>query len=360
MSGLIELLEGLLEDEPDLSVVLTASRGVTLPANLPDRVEHRARPADLKQKAERFLNDVDPHVVVLTGDDLVLSAIPACKAREIPLLLVDAHLTSKVGALSFLTDMRTRNRLRQFDRVLAASEADAAQFRNAGGDDEAVEVLGPLEPGPKPPSCNPGERDELADLIGTRPVWSAVALRPDEVGAVERAHRQSSRISHRLLLIISPADPSDEEAIAEQLAGSNWAVGRRSQSVDPSPEIDILIADDPEELGLWVRLAPITFIGSSLYDPGVALDPYGPACLGSAVLHGPKMGAYAEQAERLNSAGASVIVQDGDQLGEAVMQLLSPERAARQAHRAWEVTSAGAESVARAREVVLHALDQAG
>lgn len=359
VSGLMELLDGLLEDEPELEVILTASRDVVLPSALPQRVQARARPADLKQKAERFLTDVKPDVVVLTGNDLVLSAIPACKSRGIPLLMVDAHLTGRSGAMRFLTDLRTRGRLRQFDRVLAASEADVAQFRNAGGDDAAVEVLGPLEPGPKTPTCDPDERDALAALIGTRPVWCAVALRTDEVAAVERAHREASRISHRLLLIACPADPGTEEAVAEAFAASNWSVGRRAQSVDPSPEIDILVVDDPGELGLWYRLSPITFIGSSLDEPGVALNPFSPACLGSAVLHGPEMGAHAEQADRLQAAGASVIVHNGQELGEAVMQLLSPERAARQAHRAWEVTSAGAESVARARQVILDALDQA-
>jgi len=349
----------VLEDEPDLEIVLTASRDVALPRTLPDRMQQRPRPADLRQKADRFLREVAPSVVVFSGNDLVLSAIPACKARQIPLLMIDAQLTGGGSPMSFLTDLRIRGRVRQFDRVLAASEADVAQFRNAGGDDASVEVLGPLEPGPKPPTCDPEERDALAQLIGTRPVWSAVALRMDEVAAVERAHRQASRISHRLLLIVSPASTDDEEAMADALAASNWAVGRRSQSVDPSPDVEMLVTDDPDELGLWFRLSPITFIGSSLYEPGVALNPFSPACLGSAVVHGPAMGAHTENADRLRTAGASVIVHDGDELGESVMQLLSPERAARQAHRAWEVTSAGAESVARARQVILDALDQA-
>ena len=38
VSGLMELLDGLLEDEPELEVILTASRDVGLPSALPQRV----------------------------------------------------------------------------------------------------------------------------------------------------------------------------------------------------------------------------------------------------------------------------------------------------------------------------------
>jgi 3-deoxy-D-manno-octulosonic-acid transferase len=67
------------------------------------------------------------------------------------------------------------------------------------------------------------------------------------------------------------------------------------------------------------------------------------AALGSALLHGPRVGDYGPVFDRLGAARAARGVSGVTDLGEALADLLSPDRAARLAQAAWAVASDGAD-----------------
>ena len=67
------------------------------------------------------------------------------------------------------------------------------------------------------------------------------------------------------------------------------------------------------------------------------------AALGSAILHGPRTGQSGPIFGRLGAARATRAVASATELGEALGDVLSPDRAARLAQAAWAVASEGAE-----------------
>ena len=206
------------------------------------------------------------------------------------------------------------------------------------------------------PPCNEAERDELAGLLAARPVWFAAGVSQEELDLIEEAHRAASRVSHRLLLIVTPGNASDGEETERRFKGSGWSTGLRSAGDEPDPETQVYVADAEGETGLWCRLAPISFLGSSLVAPGGGQDPGGPAALGSAIILGPHMGPFQPVAAGFVAERAALRVSTGEGLAQALIQLLSPDRAARQAHRAWELISAGAEANLTIAETVIGAL----
>lgn len=111
------------------------------------------------------------------------------------------------------------------------------------------------------------------------------------------------------------------------------------------------------ELGLWYRLAPVTFMGGTLVPGGSGRNPFEPAALGSAILHGPHPGPYPEAYALLAEARAARLVAGPDALAEAVTELIAPDRAALLAHNAWAASSGGAEVTDRVAGAVLAALD---
>ncbi len=158
------------------------------------------------------------------------------------------------------------------------------------------------------------------------------------------AHRAALRLAHRLLLILVPDRPERADALARQIeAAEGWTVARRSADEEPDEETEVFLADVPSEMGLWYRLAPITYLGGSLYGSGSQRDPFEAAALGSAVLHGPHPGDWQTAMARLTEARATRPVGSPVDLAEGLADLLSPDRAARLAQAAWAVTSAGAE-----------------
>ena len=104
-----------------------------------------------------------------------------------------------------------------------------------------------------------------------------------------------------------------------QRFGHNTALRSAGELINDN--VDIYVADTLGELGLFFRLAPISFMGKSLVNLG-GQNPLEPARLGSAVLFGPHMWNFPDITETLLAAGAAEVVCNPDELTEALNRLL--------------------------------------
>ncbi len=348
---MLEMLGHLGDRIPELAVLVTGGRLVQIPETVPDCVLRLPKPYDLPQSVDRFLDEQRPDAVVLTGSDLFPSAIAACKQRGIPLALANASFRERSRIGERLLDFRLGARLRAFDRIFAVAEEDAEQFVRKGAPRESIDVVGSLEAMPPALPCDEGERAYLGRLLSTRPVLLATALPEAEYTAVESAFRAANRQSHRLLLVVAPADPAKGAEAEEFFENAGWVTARRENAEEPGPNVQVYIADAAEEEGLWYRLAPLTYLGGTLTGQTFP-DPVQPAALGSAVIHGAIAANGPPQLLRLAAEGATRPVADAADLTEAVADLLAPDRAAALAGRAWDIISRGVESAERAAAAV--------
>jgi 3-deoxy-D-manno-octulosonic-acid transferase len=271
-----------------------------------------------------------------------------------------------------------RTLLRRLRRILVTDAEAERSFRRAGARPWRLEVAGPLAVCAGPLAHNGAERGALAVRIGARPVWLAVAVPEAEEAVVLAAQQAAHRLAHRLLLILVPADPARGPALAAAAAALGLRAARRGAEQEPGDEDQLYIADTEGELGLWYRLAPISFMAGTVSGALSAAeaggrDPMEPAALGSAILHGALTGRRAESYARLVEAGAcrplqvALPAQPGaaskaaaaDALAEAVVAHLAPDRIATMARAGWDVATAGAEATDRAVALVLEALDEA-
>ncbi len=189
-------------------------------------------------------------------------------------------------------------------------------------------------------------------------MWLAARLRAAEVNDILRAHRRAVRMAHRLLLIIVPHDEAEAPAIAraveaEQMRCANWDAG---ETLDDNTMV--LMAEGPEELGMWYRLAPLAFLGGSLVAGHGGHDPMEAAALGTAILYGPNVGGHLAGYTRLVEAGAARIVRDADSLASALTNLTAPDQAAAMAHAGWDVATASAALVDQVVNEICEELDR--
>ena len=315
-------------------------------------------PAENAKDIRRFLDHWRPDAVVLAGDVVQPLALTELQRRGIATYLVDARLPEPVARRLRWAPGAAASLFRDVTRILVPTEGEAQAFRRLRVPAERVEAAGHLEEGTAPLPCNRTDHLALAALLATRPVWLAAPVERDEVEAVLSAHTRASRLAHRLLLILSPADPADGPALRDRLEAAGWTTALRSEGGEPDAEVRIFVADVPGEEGLWYRLAPVTFLGSSLLRGGQGHDPCEPAALGSAILVGPQTGRHRALVQRFLAAGAARTVGSGEALGEAVADLLAPDRSAEMARRAWEITSSGAELTDRILDLLARALDE--
>jgi 3-deoxy-D-manno-octulosonic-acid transferase len=315
----------------------------------------RPTPSDQTAPVRAFLDHWRPDLLVWLTGHLRPVLLTETDRPAIPRILMDAEAGALTTTGAGWLPGVTRALAGRFDHVLAADQDAAIRARKAGVAESRIEVTGRLDPIPAVLPCNERERRDLAQSLGTRPLWLAAEVPVPEVAGLIQAYRQARRRAHRLLLILMPRDPIDRVALQALLRADGLNVSVRSDGGEPEDGTDVYLADPGDEMGLWYRLAPLTYLGGSLSD-GRTRHPFEAAALGSVVLHGPATALHEAAFHRLQRAGATRLVRNGADLGQAIEVLLSPDRAAAMAHAAWDVTTAGAEVGNRAVELIRAAL----
>lgn len=350
--SVLELARRLREDD-GVAVLITC------PVPLPGRpgLLIQPPPPDSPAEARAFLDHWRPEAAVFSEGELRPALIHEAAERSLPMVMVDAREPVLLRGRNGWFPGLMRRSLAEFSRVMAVDEPAARAFRRAGAPLSAVSVSGRMEEESAALPCSEPEREALARLFATRPVWLAVDVPEAEEAAVIAAHRSALRLAHRLLMILVPQDAARSAALTSALEAEGWNVARRSAEEEPDSETEVFLADGDGEYGLWYRLAPITFLGGSLSGPGCARDPLEAAALGSALVCGPRPGPYGATYGRLGAARAIRAVGSAADLAEALGDLLSPDRAARLAQAAWSVSSDGAEATEKVLAELRRILD---
>ncbi|MBV1868536.1 MAG: 3-deoxy-D-manno-octulosonic acid transferase [Marinosulfonomonas sp.] len=354
-----EIVSNLSDQIPDLWVLVTTIDGATL--ELPDNCIQQIVSEDSVQSVQDFLQFWKPDVAVWFSGNLRPNLIFQTAERSTPLFLLDTGVAIEAAhSLRRWPGLRAEI-LGKFDHLLAGDDTTVRALKNAGAVANAVRKTGVLEHVGDALPCSPAERDDLASLLDTRPVWLAADIHLSELEAIIAAHKQAMRRAHRFLLIIAPDDPDEGKVYADRLKAEGLSIAQRSLGEEPESETQVYLADTDGEMGLWYRLAPISFIGQTLVDrPGIGPDPFNAAALGSVVIHGPCLGDYQNLFRRLGRAKAARQVENSSELAQTLEGLLAPTLTAEMAHAAWETTTAGAVVLETVVELILGALDDKG
>lgn len=363
-----QVLRRLTRLRPDLRVIRIAPEAGG--RGQPDDRAARAAPDPaLDPSVMRHLLDLaQPRAVLLLGSDLPLALMAAASERGLPVVLADARLDQAqiAGGVGWggrrwgLESLARRQLLEGLAAILVTDAASLSVGRRLGLDPARLEQTGPVTNIREPLQCNEPERRAMALLMEGRHAWFAASLPPEEEQVVLDAHETVLRHSHRALLIIAPSDPGRIEALAARSAHMGFGVARRAEDEDPDPEVQVLLTDGLTEMGLWYRLAPVSMMGGTMSgQDNQARHPFEPAALGSAIVHGPHVGAHATEWLQLDRAGAARAVSGPAGLAQAMVELTSAEMIATLAHNAWSVSTGGADVAIRIADRVFAALSDA-
>ena len=315
---------------------------VTTVPDLTRRDAHRALPQPVgRAETKEFLAYWTPVMSVWVGGDLDTRLLAELRDAKVRNMMVNATADGLDTIVGRWVPGALRSLLSQFEAILAIDHANAERLIRAGANREVTIVAGAMEDCAPVLPCNENEQSEVVSVIGPRPVWLVANAHPDEADAIAEAHQTASRRAHRLLMIAVPRDQALIEPLAKALGTAGLTVELRSATDHLSEATQVYLVDTEEELGLWYRIAPVSYIGGTLAGTG-ASDPFAATTLGSAVIYGPQVAPFQKNANRLNAAGGSILLRKADDLGTAVDSLLSAEKAAKQAHIAWDVATQGA------------------
>lgn len=296
-------LIGAMAGQSDANFLVTSTtRGSAevLASNLPPRTRHQFLPLDAPAYLARFLDHWRPDLSIWAEQDLWPGAVHAADARGIPLALVNARMNAEAYArrrrwAGLYADLFARFRL-----ITAQDDATARHLQGLGA--KGVSVSTSLKAAAPPLAADPQALARAREtLVGQRPVLLASSHHEDEF--VTLAAFRALR--HRPLLVIAPRDPSRGAEIAARVVEHGMTASLRSAG--QGPVADVWIVDTLGEMGLWYRLCPVTIIGGT-FGPTEGHNPWEPAALGAAILHGPRTGNFADDFSALHQAAAARLV----------------------------------------------------
>lgn len=358
--SLLDLISRLRDEDPGVTILMTTgtlTSAELIKKRMPNGLIHQFAPVDARPFVRSFLEHWRPDIAIWTESELWPGMIHETHKRGVPMILLNARMSESSFRSWRWGRSMAGSLLKRFKLVLTQDEITKTRLLSLGADSQTIHVNGSLKQSAGALPYNEIDRNSIADRLGTRPVWLAASTHPGEEDIAAIAHRTARGTSHRLLLIIAPRHPDRGPEIAAKLRNDGWRTDLRSSGAEPNAETDIYIADTLGEMGLWYRLAPVSFLGGSLVDIG-GHNPFEPAALGSAILHGPNVANAQESYDALNDVGATRQVSDSATLAEAVVELLEPQKAALMAHAAWEISSSGAQATENALKAIQDMLDE--
>lgn len=357
--SLLPVLSALAPSEAAILLTTgTVTSATLLEQRLPelglrDRVLHRFVPLDVPAWAARFLDHWHPDAVGFVESELWPNLLTACRARGIPMMLINARISADSLRAWQRVPAMARSVLANFTRIHARGREDADRLRALGA--RGVSSPGDLKFSAPELPAEPAALARLHRQIGNRPVWVAASTHPGEEAEIAAAHHLIAAEHPRLLTIVAPRHPDRGAELAAALQAP-----RRGAGQPPPAEAGIWIADTIGELGLWYRLARVAFVGRSLMPPGGGQNPLEPARLRCPVIVGPYTGNFTDPVARLREANAIAEVTDAAELATVVSWLLRDEIARRaRAERAFEAVQLYAGLPAYTAEALLGLLPPA-
>ncbi|MDW4498325.1 glycosyltransferase N-terminal domain-containing protein [Sulfitobacter sp. D35] len=304
-----------------------------------------------------FLDHWSPGMGLWAWGGLRPNLVQAAIDRGCPMVLFDADAEGFDGRRDRWIPEVTRHVLAAFRALLVRSSQAEARLEHLGLPAGRLQRLAPLQAGGSALPCDDADEAELSAALSGRPVWLATGVQPSEIATVLSAHRAALRLSHRILLILHLADGGSARACDATVRDEGFRVSHWPDTREPDDLTQVLLVEDAQDLGLFYRVAPVSFLGSSLSPEFSGRDPFEAAALGSAILYGPNIRKYLPLYTRLANAGAARIVNDAHALGIAVTRLMAPDQAASMAHAGWDVISQGAAVTDKLIDLVQTTLD---
>lgn len=288
-------------------------------------VHHVYLPYDLVGSVNRFLDQVNPKLVIIMETELWPNLISALHKREIPLVIANARLSERSAKGYKKLGEFIRKILQRITLIAAQNEEDGARFISLGLKRNQLAVTGSLK-------FDISVTPELAakaialrsQWASRRQVWIATSTHDGEETLLLEAHKTLLRTYPNLLLILVPRHP-ERFAVARELtqkAGLTYI--QRSTGEVPSAATQVVIGDTMGELMLLYGIADLAFVGGSLVERG-GHNPLEAAAHAIPVLMGPHTINFKDICAKLAQADGLITVTDTTSLVKEISTLLTDE-----------------------------------
>lgn len=265
-------------------------------------------PFDWRWSARRALKAINPAAVLIMETELWPNFLRECKARRIPVALVNGRISRQSYRRYKMIKFFLRRVLSCLSIAVMQSEIDAERLESLGMAREKLFTAGNLKFDSEVAGELSGRTEELKQRFGLRSgaplILAASTHSPEEEMMLESI--KQLRMKQPVRLMIAPRRPErfNEVAALIQKSGLNWA---RKTNAPQREDTDaaVILLDTIGELRATYSLADVVFVGGSIVDKG-GHNVLEPAAAGAAVVTGAHTHNFHAVVDLMVEAGALV------------------------------------------------------
>ena len=327
-----KLVHELTELGLDVVCSSTTLSGHQRSRELHPSLNHTDWPLDISFCCRRWLDHVNPDVLVLVELEVWPTLVAMAKHRGIPVMVVNGRLSERSFRRSKRWELVLRDGYANLSRVFAQSENDANRFCQMGVAEELVSVHPNLKWDREACCSKDVEAIRLAlRLDDTRPVVLFASSAPEEHRIFAKAIPASWQA------VIAPRRPEWFDEAMQTFPNARLRT-------DPDACGDTVVLNTLGELEAVFALADVVVMGRS-FGARHGSDPMGPAAAGKPTLVGPNYGDFSPAVEALQAAGALEVVR-AEELTRRLSELASCRETLRRMGAAGEQVAAASQGVA--------------
>lgn len=272
---------------------------------------HAYLPFDWMLSVTLFVSTLRPVALCVLETELWPNLFSVCHSRKVPIVIINGRLSPKTTSTYKWVRKVLGQLLQLTEHIYARSQADHDAFIKLGANKTRVALVGNLK-------YSPPAVETVAPPQTEREYLVAASTHFDEEIHILRCWMQLER---QELLVIAPRHPERGDEILKQLRNvtRSIAVRSRGESIDDTTRVYLL--DTVGELNSWFSRAKLVIMGGSFIPRG-GHNLLEPAHFGKAVIFGPSMENFREEAQLMLNMHAAVQVTSFEKLCEQLQHFL--------------------------------------
>lgn len=313
--GEVELIKPLVNELHQNHRILVTSFTVTglLHARraLPNSVQLQVLPIDFLIISRRFVKRISPRIGLIAETELWPETLYQCKSIGIPLLQINARLSSRTLDTPGWLKPILRTTLGYFDAHLTRHSQDHPLFQEMGVKADKLVTVGNLK------YAQILVNEEYQDLIKRPYLLFASTHAPEEL----LFSQLINELKPDILTVIAPRHPNRAAEILGVLKPLNLEIRQRSLGQTITPSTRVYLADTLGEMKSLMAHAKLVVMGGSFNETG-GHNVLEPASLEKAVITGPSDTNIRQDIELLLQKNGIIQVSGIDELKEQLPALL--------------------------------------
>lgn len=319
--SLENLIKKIKSDFPDKKLVLTTGTvtGQELAhkkySELADFITYF--PLDTYKTVEKFINSINPCVVLIAETELWPNFSYCCKEKNIPLYIINGRISDH----SYPSYKKIKNFFKLifgcYSGIFCQSELDKTRFISLGASEEKTTVMKNLKFEIEKKSCDINLDQENYKVL----IAGSTHKGEDEI-VFETYKKLKEKLSN-LKLIIAPRHLTRLEDVEKLCQENNFNYGNRTKN-DTFNNKDVIILDTLGELSKIYSLADVAFIGGSFNQTG-GHNPLEAIIYSKPVISGPSIKNFRDIYSILEHESAAFVVKNEKEFYNALEKLFTDE-----------------------------------